>query len=60
MTDQQIIQGLIYYTEGTFRTKVREADEEDPMKVHKIFHDGHILIQRAGKTYTVTGQELNL
>jgi uncharacterized protein (UPF0248 family) len=50
----------IYYTEGAFRTKVREADEEDPMKVHKISHDGQIYIIRGAAIYDTQGRLIDI
>ena len=46
---------LVWY----HRTSARMGDELH-RNTRKQIRDGHILILRAGKTYIVTGQELNL
>ena len=47
---------------GTFTTKVLEAldqiNQEPSAKSQKLIKDGQILIQKADRTYTLTGQEV--
>jgi hypothetical protein len=39
-------------------TDVEDITTEQPNSTHKLLHNGHILIQRQGKTYNVMGTEI--